>query len=70
MMARFGPAWDNVELREKGPGSEFMNAWESVKRQFGDQGDDFVYEVGPLIMEGVHDSARYDTHTGMVQLTQ
>jgi len=53
----------------KGPGSRFMNAWESVKRSFVPQDDDRTYEIGPLKMDGVGDSAWYDEEEAMVKLT-
>ena len=68
MSSRFGAAWDDVEFRRKGPGSNFMNKWEYVKRQFGDQGDERVQEIGPVRLRGVPDSQYYDEDEGMVRL--
>ncbi|KAK4892651.1 hypothetical protein LTR27_008927 [Elasticomyces elasticus] len=70
MRQRFGSAFDEIEMRRKGPGSRFMNAWESVKRGFGANGDSLVKEIGPLIMKGVGSSQYYDDEEGMVRLTR
>lgn len=70
MSQRFGQAFEEVEMRRKGPGSRFMNAFESVKRSFGTPGDDRVQEIGPLIMKGVDSSDWYDDDEGMVRLTR
>lgn len=70
MRQRFGSAFDEIEMRRKGPGSRFMNAWESVKRGFGAQGDSMVKEIGPLNMKGVESSQFYDDEEGMVRLTR
>ncbi|KAK3070302.1 hypothetical protein LTR53_010703 [Teratosphaeriaceae sp. CCFEE 6253] len=70
MRQRFGSAFDEIEMRRKGPGSRFMNAFESVKRGFGAQGDSLVKEIGPLNMKGVGSSQYYDDEEGMVRLTR
>jgi hypothetical protein len=70
MSDRFGSAWDDVEARRKGPGSNFMNRWESVKRQLGDSGDERVQEIGPVRMKNVPDSQYYDEEEAMVRLTR
>jgi len=70
MRERFGSAFDEIEMRRKGPGSRFMNAWESVKRGFGTEGDSMVKEIGPLIMKDVESSQYYDDEEGMVRLTR
>lgn len=69
MSRRFGEAYDSIEMRRKGPGSRFMNAFESAKRSFGAPGEYRDQELGPLRME-VEDSDWYDAEEGMVRLTR
>jgi hypothetical protein len=42
MSERFGNAFDEVPLKRKGPGSEFMKKFEHVKRDFGFSKEDKV----------------------------
>jgi hypothetical protein len=70
MHERFGSAFDDVEMRRKGPGSRFMTSWESVKRGFGTQNDTKIKEIGPLSMKGVEGSRFYDEEESMVRLTR
>ncbi|KAK5120261.1 hypothetical protein LTR85_006467 [Meristemomyces frigidus] len=69
MRERFGQAFDDVEPRRKGPGSRFMNQWESVKRSFGQSGSYLTKEIGPLNMRGVFTSEWYDDEDCLVKLT-
>jgi len=69
MTERFGEVFENAKMNRKGPGSRFMNAWESVKRAFGVQEDDRIYEIGPLRLDDVEDSPYYDEEEAMVKLT-
>ena len=69
MSERFGSAYDRIEPRRKGPGSRFMNSWETVKRDFGERGDDRVREIGPLNLN-VAGSQYYDDEETMVRLTR
>lgn len=70
MHQRFGVAWDEIEMRRKGPGSRFMSAWESVKRGFGSHSDSQVREIGPLNLRNVGSSHFYDSNESMVLLTR
>jgi hypothetical protein len=70
MRKRFGRAFEDIEMRRKGPGSRFMNSWESVKRGFPAQPDTLVKEIGPLNMKGVWSSAIYDEEECMVRLSR
>jgi len=70
MRKRFGKAFEEIEMRRKGPGSRFMNEWERVKRSFGAKGDDQVKEIGPLNLKGVKSSQYFDDEDGMVRLTR
>jgi len=69
MWHRFGEAFEQVELRRKGPGSRFMQAWERVKRSFSVQAV-HVMEIGPLNMRGVEASQYYDDDESMVMLSK
>jgi len=70
MSTRFGHAWDCIEKKRKGPGSQFMDRWEIVKRQFGGSGDDRTHKLGPLKLEGIPDSRWYDGEEAMILLTK
>ncbi|KAK4554470.1 hypothetical protein LTR86_008324 [Recurvomyces mirabilis] len=70
MRQRFGQAFNEVDMKRKGPGSRFMNSWESVKRGFGSAGDSRVQEIGPLVMKGVNSSQYYDEDDSLVRLTR
>jgi hypothetical protein len=70
MHERFGRAFDDIDMRRKGPGSRFMTSWESVKRGFGGQNDTQVKEIGPLNLKGIENSPFYDEEESMVRLTR
>ncbi|KAK1066326.1 hypothetical protein LTR74_007213 [Friedmanniomyces endolithicus] len=70
MRKRFGRAFVAVEERRRGPGSRFMNAWETIKRSFGTHAGHEVYEIGPLVMRHLEDSEHYDADECMVLLTR
>lgn len=70
MRERFGMAYDEIDMRRKGPGSRFMSSWESVKLSFGDTSDDRVQEIGPLNMRNVPESPWYNAVESMVLLTR
>jgi hypothetical protein len=70
MRQRFGKAFEDIEMRRKGPGSRFMKSWESVKRGFPAPSDTLVKEIGPLNMKGTWSSAIYDGEEGMVRLSR
>ena len=67
MTNKFGPAYTRVPLKERGPGSMFMDSFESCKKRFGgDQGDS--YEIYPIKM--VTNVDGYDEDEGIVMLSQ
>lgn len=45
MSERFGNAFDEIPLKRKGPGSEFMKKFELVKRDFGFYKEDKINEL-------------------------
>ena len=69
MSKRFGRAFDTLPLRRKGPGSEFMKAFERVKRFFGHSSENRVYEL-PLNMTAANiDPEFFDDEERLVRLT-
>ncbi len=69
MDRRFGAAFRAVPAKRKGPGSRFMNSFETAKREFGYSEDEDI-EIGPLRMDGVTDSDCYDATEAMVILSK
>ncbi|KAH8587066.1 Hsp70 family protein-like protein [Bisporella sp. PMI_857] len=65
---RFGPSFDDLPFAQKGPGSRFMIAFETYKRDFGLSDDRDVREIGPIKLE-LPDSEHYDEEERMVKLT-
>lgn len=49
MSERFGEAFDKLPMKRKGPGSEFMRRFETLKRDFGVSDEQDVHEL-PLNM--------------------
>ncbi|KAL5045389.1 hypothetical protein BDW71DRAFT_215236 [Aspergillus fruticulosus] len=49
MSERFGEAFDKLPMKRKGPGSEFMRRFETLKRDFGVSDERTIYEL-PLNM--------------------
>lgn len=52
--SRFGAAFRKVPVKSRGPGSPFMESWESAKRDYsgGDGNDTRSYRVVPLRLDG------------------
>ncbi|KAI1990676.1 hypothetical protein LOZ53_003137 [Ophidiomyces ophidiicola] len=71
MSKRFGDAFDRLPLKLKGPGSEFMNAFERIKQDFGYStvGDE-IYEL-PLDMSTEDALPKYfDEDERLVKISQ
>ncbi|KAL2827784.1 actin-like ATPase domain-containing protein [Aspergillus cavernicola] len=49
MSNRFGDVFDNLPMKRKSPGSEFMRKFEVIKRDFGHSDEETTFEL-PLIM--------------------
>lgn len=49
MSKRFGAAFDNLPIKRKSPGSDFMKKFEIIKRDFGHSDEDTTFEL-PLNM--------------------
>jgi hypothetical protein len=70
MSERFGTAFDEIPLKRKGPGSEFMKKFELVKRDFGFSREDKVNEL-PLRMKLKDpDDKFYDDEESFVLLSK
>ncbi|KAL4948273.1 hypothetical protein BDW69DRAFT_199012 [Aspergillus filifer] len=50
MSERFGEAFDKLPMKRKGPGSEFMRRFETLKRDFGVSDEQTIHEL-PLNMD-------------------
>ncbi|KAL3481564.1 hypothetical protein BJX99DRAFT_148846 [Aspergillus californicus] len=70
LLERFGPAFQNLPVAEKAPGSPFMNTFERVKRVFA-EGSGEPQEL-PLTMDLglLPNSPYYDIGRGMIRITQ
>ncbi|CAM1501732.1 Fc.00g037160.m01.CDS01 [Cosmosporella sp. VM-42] len=66
MTKRFGSAYNSVPRNSRGPGSKFMHAFESAKRNF--DGSDEVFEIYPINMTAPA-SDEYDKPQGTVMLS-
>jgi len=69
MSKRFGNSFDKLAPARRGPGSRFMQSFESVKRDFGATSDDRMKEIGPLKLNSSN-SYHYDEDEGMVKLSK
>ncbi|KAG5305456.1 Hsp70 family protein [Histoplasma capsulatum G186AR] len=58
MSDRFGDAFDNLPMKRKGPGSELMNKFEVIKKDFGHSNDPTIFEL-PLNMNAPHAKPEY-----------
>jgi len=66
MSKKFGHAFDNLSYEKTGPGSSFMKAFESHKRDFGSDSLYDHYEVA-LVIPGAQDSVNYIEEESMVK---
>jgi molecular chaperone DnaK (HSP70) len=69
MSRRFGSAFEDVPLRRKGPGSEFMASFEKAKQSFGTTEND-SFEVYPIDMQGEFGQDHYDEDEAAVILSR
>ncbi|KAK6828704.1 hypothetical protein RU639_003752 [Aspergillus parasiticus] len=69
MSDRFGDAFDNLPMRRKGPGSEFMKKFEIIKRDFGssDESTDFELPLNMTVPDP--DPAYFDDEERLVILS-
>lgn len=69
MSDRFGSAFDDLPLKRKGPGSVFMNHFESLKKDFGVDLDETVHELTLNLQSSDVDTRYYDADDDAVLLT-
>ncbi|KAK2834840.1 hypothetical protein FQN49_006865 [Arthroderma sp. PD_2] len=69
MQDTFGEEYTSVPMRLRGPGSRFMNSFESAKRNFGGPNDDRGVEVGPIRMD-IGPNVHYDDDELVVKLSK
>jgi hypothetical protein len=69
MSQRFGRSFDILSPAKRGPGSRFMQSFETVKRDFGARKDDRLHEIGPLRLKS-DNWYHYDEDEGMVKLSK
>jgi hypothetical protein len=69
MTSRFGSAFEDVPLRRKGPGSEFMVSFEKAKQSFGTSENE-TFEVYPIDMQGGFEQDYYDEDEAAVVLSR
>lgn len=71
MERNFGKAYTKLDIKKRGPGSLFMDDFESQKRNFGNRDDDRdVYEVGPIDMDWDDDPEKYDDGDSVVKISK
>jgi hypothetical protein len=69
MTTTFGKAYTKLDNRKRGPGSRFMDSFESAKRNFGWSSDDMPIEIGPIDME-IPNTSQYDDFDQLVKLSR
>ncbi|KAF8848716.1 Hsp70 family protein-like protein [Acephala macrosclerotiorum] len=67
MSEKFGAAFDNVSAAKKGPGSGFMEDFETIKSDFKDSIRDDVVEL--TLKMDLEESESYDPDDGTIKLT-
>lgn len=68
MKDHFGKSYTNLSWEKRGPGSTFMKAFESQKKDFGTSNDPSrVYEM-MLVMKDVEDSRHYNSEESEVRV--
>ncbi|KAL4933394.1 Hsp70 family protein [Aspergillus undulatus] len=66
MSERFGEAFDDLPIKRKSPGSGFMRAFESIKRDFGSSDEENTFELPLNITLVDPDPKYYDEEERMV----
>lgn len=71
MEAKFGEAYISLDAKKRGPGSLFMQSFESHKRNFGDRSDERdVFEIGPIQLDLDVASIKYDEDEQVVKVAR
>ncbi|KAL2138658.1 hypothetical protein VTI28DRAFT_6461 [Corynascus sepedonium] len=69
MTERFGSTFENVPLKRRGPGSEFMASFEKAKQSFGTSENE-SFEIHPIDMQGNLQQEHYDPDEAAVILSK
>ena len=67
MVNTFGRAFTNVPVKDRGPGSRFMDCFESCKKKFDSTEGQQSFEIWPIRMSV--QSPKYEEDEGSVVLT-
>lgn len=71
MERNFGTAYTSLDVKKRGPGSLFMQSFESQKRNFGEEDDDRdTYEIGPINMDLEVDTELYDEDENVIRISK
>lgn len=70
MSERFGPAFDAIPAKKKGPGSNFMRHFEVLKRDFGHDSEDTTHELELSMRSSQVDPRYYDEDEGTVIISE
>lgn len=71
MEHQFGEAYTSLDIKKRGPGSLFMQAFETEKRSFsGSDTDRHVLEIGPIVLDLDSPSIKYDEDEQFVKVTR
>ncbi|KAE8396111.1 hypothetical protein BDV23DRAFT_144350 [Aspergillus alliaceus] len=66
MSDRFGDAFNNLPMRRKSPGSEFMKQFETIKRDFGSSDESTTFELPLNMTVSDPDPKHFDNEERMV----
>lgn len=69
MSKRFGDAFDELSMKKKGPGSDFMGHFERLKKDFGVDTIDTTYEMTLNMRSSDFDPKYYDDADGVVLIS-
>lgn len=70
MSSRFGNDFDNLPMKLKGPGSEFMKDFESVKKNFGLADGKTTYQLRLNMKSKVADPKYFDRNERLVTISK
>jgi hypothetical protein len=71
MTRQFGTAYTSLDMKKRGPGSNFMRNFEVVKRNFGDSDHDRdTFEIEPIDLDLPAPSLKYDEDERAIKLSR
>lgn len=71
MELTFGAAYTSLDPTKRGPGSLFMETFESCKRNFSDdEHEQAMFEIGPISLNLDVPSMKYDEYEEFVKLSR